>query len=285
MGFLKRQHTSAATPDVELAPPQQASLDALRADGIAVTSFAELIGDDSLWRELSADMSGFVERALRRSPKNLTSPSRKDEFLIRRYRPGKGETADEAEEPRFRADSPWLRLMLGSGVIDLVNAYRGQRTRLVDLDHWYTVPYPEAGGRVASQRWHRDPEDQHVVKIFVYFSDVDDGSGPFQYVPGSAKGGRYGDLWEWGKDDWYPPQDEFERRIPADEQRSYSGPAGTIIVCDTSGFHRGGFAEERPRVLSYHTFVSPGSKQERTFTVVGSPAEAGLTGAALDALR
>jgi hypothetical protein len=40
-----------------------------------------------------------------------------------------------------------------------------------------------------------------------------------------------------------------------------------MIVCDTSGFHRGGFARTLPRIMSYHTFVSPQSAQQRKFLV------------------
>jgi hypothetical protein len=36
-----------------------------------------------------------------------------------------------------------------------------------------------------------------------------------------------------------------------------TGPAGTMIFCDTSGFHRGGFAKTTPRVLSIWSYVSP----------------------------
>jgi hypothetical protein len=46
-----------------------------------------------------------------------------------------------------------------------------------------------------------------------------------------------------------------------------TGPAGTVIFCDTSGFHCGGSARTKPRVLSYHTYVSPASKKPARFRV------------------
>jgi hypothetical protein len=259
----------------DLSPAGERVLETLRADGIAITSFADLIGDEALWSELASDMEGFVERARARVP-DLSRPTSKEDFLIRRYR--------DVEQPRIDSRSPWLRYPLETAILDVVDAYRGQGTRLVDIDHWYTVPYPQANERVASQRWHRDPEDQHVVKVFLYLSDVDEGAGPFQYVPGSAQGGRYGDLWSWGEHDWYPPQDAFEAAIPEADRRTYTGPAGTIVMCDTSGFHRGGFAQSSPRVLAYHTFVSSGAPQKRTFEVAGSPRKTGLSEAAARAL-
>jgi ectoine hydroxylase-related dioxygenase (phytanoyl-CoA dioxygenase family) len=65
-------------------------------------------------------------------------------------------------------------------------------------------------------RWHRDYNDQHLVKVFVYLVDVDEGTGPFEYVPGSARGGRYADIWPWQPaGDTYPAAEEFEQRVPA----------------------------------------------------------------------
>jgi hypothetical protein len=268
-GGAAGDRTSGAEPYVqpELTDAQRRVLDDLRAQGIAIVSFDELVADDGLWSELRADMDAFVERAVQRVPANLSRPEHKEQFLIRRYRPPKQGTA--MEEARLATDSPWIRLAVGDALLDVVNSYRALRTKLVDYDHWYTVPFPEEYERVKSQQWHRDPEDEHVVKVFVYFSDVDEGSGPFEYVPGSVRGGPYGDLFPWGKgDSWYPPAEEFERKVPESDRLLVTAPAGTIVVCDTSGFHRGGYARSNPRILSTHTYVSPTSTWGRRFEVV-----------------
>ena len=61
----------------------------------------------------------------------------------------------------------------------------------------------------------RDYNDERLVKVFVYLHDVDDTTGPLEYVPGSTLGGQYSTEWPWKLvgNDLYPPQDEFERRI------------------------------------------------------------------------
>ena len=65
---------------------------------------------------------------------------------------------------------------------------------------------------------------------------VDEEAGPFEYIVSSAAGGRYGDLWPWGKGSpRYPPTDELERAIPSAERISATGPTGTLVVCDTRG--------------------------------------------------
>jgi ectoine hydroxylase-related dioxygenase (phytanoyl-CoA dioxygenase family) len=139
---------------------------------------------------------------------------------------------------------------------------------------WYSVPQPEEADRVASQRWHRDFNDKHLLKAFVYLVDVDESTGPFEYVPGSAPGGPYADAWPWRPlGDNYPPEDALEQRIPAEAVRVFTGPKGTLLFCNTAGFHRGGFATARPRVLATVTYSSPASLAsltERSFAFTGS---------------
>ncbi len=116
---------------------------------------------------------------------------------------------------------------------------------------WYSVPQPEEATRKASQRWHRDFNDKHLLKAFLYLVDVDEGTGPFEYIPGSAPGGRYAHEWPWRPlGESYPPDGAVEERIPAEAIKTFTGPKGTLLFCNTSGFHRGGFATAqaaRPR--------------------------------------
>jgi hypothetical protein len=118
-------------------------------------------------------------------------------------------------------------------------------------------------------RWHRDYNDQHLVKVFVYLSDVDEGTGPFEYVPGSAGDGPYAGDWRWEPlSELYPSQAEFEQRIPESAVRTLTGPKGSMIFCNTSGFHRGGYVTEKLRELWVFHYVSPAglrSLVERNF--------------------
>jgi hypothetical protein len=78
---------------------------------------------------------------------------------------------------------------------------------------------PTAPDRVGdSQRWHRDPEDDHIVKMFIYFSDVDEEAGPFEYVRDSAAGGKYGDVFPWGQGHRYPSAAELEEAVDPDDR-------------------------------------------------------------------
>ena len=46
-----------------------------------------------------------------------------------------------------------------------------------------------------------------------------------------------------------------------------TGPAGTMIFADTSGFHRGGWTRAKPRILSYSSYVSTKFRLEPRFEV------------------
>jgi hypothetical protein len=259
--------TVAQAADGFSQPPlndvQRAAVDALQADGIAIVPFVHLLGEQ-LWRDACADIDPFIRETERATRHVGERPAGKEEVIVRRF----FDKAGEKEKPSFSIDGPWLEIAASEALLDIINSYRERQTRLFYLDNWFTVPYPGAGDRVASQRWHRDPEDEHIVKVFVYFSEVDEEAGPFEYVRGSTAGGRYGDLWAWSDGHRYPPSDELEAAVAPEDRFLVTGPAGTIIVCDTGGFHRGGFARTKPRILSIATYLRPDRKEgKRRFTV------------------
>jgi hypothetical protein len=248
----------------ELDDVQRAAVEALRADGIAVTDARSLLGDE-LWEEALADAQPFI-RETEEATRNVgPRPTDKDELIIRRFLTRVGMKVDgkKPEKPRFSIGAPWLRIAAAEPLVDVVNSYRGQLTRLYEVDEWFTVPYPSASERIASQEWHRDPEDAHVVKVFVYFTDVDEEAGPFEYVRGSAAGGRYDHLWPWAEGHRYVAEDDLESAVLPDDRLTVTGPAGTMFVVDTGGFHRGGFARTKPRALSTSTYLPPDARKRR----------------------
>ena len=258
----------------EFTPVQQRVFGELRSTGISIVPFAELVDDDDLWSQLKVDMDEFIAGA-EHELEHGGGAKRKKDFLIRKYPRGKKKLP--IEPAILASDGAWLRYAAGDALLGIVNAYRGAQVKLVDFDQWYTVPVGDDAERVASQEWHRDPEDQHVVKVFLYFSEVDGDAGPFEYVQHSAEGFEYGSLWPWGESERYPPTEELEAAIPASERVRATGPVGTLVICDTSGFHRGGYARTKPRILSTHTYVNKKITAERPerrkFTVDWSDGE------------
>jgi Phytanoyl-CoA dioxygenase (PhyH) len=177
--------------------------------------------------------------------------------LIRKY----------PEIAALTSDSPWLDLGLDDRILDVVNSYLGLWSKLYYFDLWYTLPVKANQRAAASQMWHRDPEDRKLVKVFLYFSEVDGDSGPLQYVPGSRRsGGPYSHLWRKYYQA-YPPEGEFELEIPRSEWITGLASPGTFILVDTTGFHRGGFATKHPRLTATWTFVTPASYLVRRLRV------------------
>ncbi len=254
---------------------QQAIVDRLRRDGYATLPLAKLVSDQAVLSELQADAARFVEEteaALAREAEGAESELRRrpgKEFVVRKYAYG----------VQLGLDDPWLRLGTNRRLLDVANAYLGMWSKLEYVDVWYTPPVDE-GERRSSQRWHRDFNDRHLLKAFVYLVDVDEEAGPFEYVPRSAPGGELDSLWPWRPlGDNYPPEDELAARIDG-RAVTFTAPRWTIIFCNTCGFHRGGFATGKPRALATFTWDSPASLKalsERNYRVElgnGTPLDA-----------
>jgi hypothetical protein len=57
--------------------------------------------------------------------------------------------------------------------------------------------------------------------------------------------------------------EELEPAVAAEDRVAVTGPAGTMILAVTGGFHRGGFARTRARVLSTSTYLAPDIRKRR----------------------
>jgi hypothetical protein len=126
--------------------------------------------------------------------------------------------------------------------------------RLAALDLWYNVATD--GPDVFSQRWHRDPEDRALIKTFLYIRDVDETNGPFCYIPGTHNVGPFGQ--KIGRLN-YPKDGVIERKFPLEKRRICIGKAGTLIFCNTTGFHKGGHPTAGARFLLNSVYTTNSS--------------------------
>jgi phytanoyl-CoA dioxygenase PhyH len=250
----------------ELDDVQRRILAEVEANGFATASFGDLFPDESDWRDLETMRDRFVsetEADLAQGGEHVRVRAGK-EFVVRLHSYG----------AQLGLDDPWFRAAASRRLLDIANSYLEMWSKLEYVDVWYSVPQPAGAERISSQRWHRDYNDKHLLKVFLYLVDVDDAMGPFQYVPGSQPGGPYADAWPWeplGKN--YPTEEELEALIPSSSIRAFTAPKGTLIFCNTAGFHRGGFSTTNPRVLATATYSSPASLAsltERSYDVDGS---------------
>ena len=203
----------------------------LKRDGIAVISLDQLFPGRPIFKGLKSYTDELVARAATRTTK---------EFL--RY-------LWEAD-PVLNLNDPFVKLALERKILDIVNSYLDMCAKFYYLTLNVTVPVIAGSSAVQSQRWHRDPEDKRMCKVFLYLTDVDSASGPFTYVKGSQMGGRWRHIFgQKPPAGFYPPPGAVEKIVPPDAMMASIAPAGTLIFCDTSGLHFGGYATQKERIM------------------------------------
>jgi hypothetical protein len=264
-------HRSFSRTPPSLNILQQRLLAELNEKGVALCRFHELLDDSdnsNLWTRLLKQIEAFTssEHIQASIAKLQVAFSEKQDanavahYILSYY--------DQSTKPLIHSGTPLLDLALNPRILDVVNSYLGMWSRLIYFDMWHTLPL-NTDTRILSQRWHRDPEDRKKIRIFLYFSEVDEQAGAMEYFAGSQLGGKYQDLFPW-RDPLrypYPPEQELERQIPPAQRITLSGPPGTLIFCDTAGFHRGGIAKTKPRIVATAAFVTPASLHHRRYEV------------------
>jgi hypothetical protein len=251
----------------ELDPEQAKVMDGLEVKGYSIVPMTELFPevDQDDWSKLRAEGDAFVERVETERAERLAKEAEKAKKGKKPKGLGKGDYIMRLlgkDVPPLGDDNTWLRIGISDRVLDVVNSYFGMWSKLTYVDLWYTPPAQPGVTRVSSQRWHRDYNDERLVKIFIYLTDIDENTGPLEYVSGSTLDGEYGKAWPWRpvSNDLYPPEDEFEERIPKSAMLPLTGTEGSMAFCNTSGFHRGGYVTgSKPRVMAVYNYSSPAS--------------------------
>ena len=244
-----RERFASSPPRLDDA--QRGILAEVQQQGFAVRSFDQLFSSGE-WQGIAEQRDRFVsatEADLAAGGEHVRVRPGK-EFVVRLQSYG----------VELGPDDPWFRTVSSRRLLDLANTYVGMWSKLEYVDVWYSVPQPQAGERISSQRWHRDYNDKHLLKVFLYLVDVDENMGPFQYVAGSQPGGPYAEAWGWQPlGQQLPDRGGARGPHPPRRGRTFTGPAGTLLFCNTAGFHRGGFSTTKPRVLATATYSSPAS--------------------------
>lgn len=242
---------------------QKRTLRDLQERGIAFVPIGELVGGDTFDRLSKSAEAWLASDAVKAQEKAypLMEPAKRwKEYLIRYY----------PHQPEVEPTCEWLRFGVNARVLDVVNSYLGLLSKLIYVDVWHTQPLRDVPDFSGSQRWHRDPEDSRLVKVFLFLSDVGEDSGPMHYVPYSRAGERFGHLWpQRAQVTSLPPPEEFDRTIPRSSWAICAQPRGTLVFVDTTGFHMGGRLTSGRRIMGTWTYVSPASLWPRTFSVKG----------------
>ncbi len=222
----------------------------LNRDGLSIIHLEDIFPNQKILPELQSFVEKeFVHASLGRNKKFLT-------FLWDNF-------------PVFSLSNPLIKLALRPEIIEIVNAYMDLYSRFAFFSVNRTVVAASADAQ-GSQRWHRDPAlgDERMVKVFLYLNDVlDTGTGPFMYIKGSQRTGKWGKVFPARQPDGlYPPEGAVEKSELAAGITPCLGRAGTLVFCDTTGLHKGGFSMTKERIMSTFYYVSPGSLQKPNFS-------------------
>ncbi len=230
----------------------------LRRDGIAVTTADALFGDAAPLAALRGAVAAVAD-------------ARAVDIAAARARALGDDTIGEktfmleylGRNPVLDPASAFARFALQRAILEVANGYLGMFSRLRYYNVWHTFA-ADAKPR-ESQLWHRDREDMLIVKVFVYLNDVDAGAGPFTYARGTHRfGPTQGEPafeLEGGKVK-RTTDEQMNALAPYTQWRLGTGAAGTIIFADTNGYHKGGHARERDRLLYTCMFTSQASESQ-----------------------
>jgi hypothetical protein len=139
-----------------------------------------------------------------------------------------------------------LKIANDPAVLEIVGAALGAKPTISVMSAWWSLPHGDAPGEQA-QLWHRDVDDWRFLKLFVYLTDVDEDAGPHVYLPASHSRNtlmrirRYEDS-------------ELETAFPDLKPHRFTGPAGTMFLENTFGFHRGYPPRTSPRLIFQVTY-------------------------------
>lgn len=240
-----------------LAPREEDLVRDLAASGIAIAHVSELFPPE-VFAALESHASARLARPAVRSrlehrdgESPLIQSKRKHSFLVDLW---KGEHRLDPEHP-FHAFS------LSKPVLGVVSAYLGVLPKFREFFLQATVPIPSGTTAYSSQRWHADPDDRKLVKVFLYLNDVDETTGPFTYIRFSHGRGKWRGVFPYApkRHTRHPDSAFIDGHIPPEDRIVATGPAGTIIFCDTSGIHRGGYATSQPRVMYTSVYTTRAS--------------------------
>lgn len=238
-----------------LFEPAAQVLTDLNRDGVAITSVQTLLGQSSCYDELCAGINCLQSHlseqiAMARAG---SSAAGKKTFNLEYL----------GNKPVLDPDGIYARFALQDGILQVANAYLGMYTRLRYFNVWHTFPTQSQARE--SQLWHRDREDRYILKMFLYLSDVSEGAGPLTYAAGSHLKGKMRREPAYFLEADGVKRSNDEQMAEAASPETWikaTGAQGTIVFADTHGYHKGGLARERDRLMYLCMFTSPASESQ-----------------------
>lgn len=189
-------------------------------------------------------------------------------------------------EPEFDSESVFANLGLSDSMLAIANSYLRMTAQLRYFNVWYTTA--STGTSRESQLWHFDREDNYILKAFLYLDDVDEGTGPFTYAPATHRSGRHRSVqpeFIMEGNVKRTTDEQMTKVYPREKWKVGTGSKGTIVFADTRGYHKGGEARSKDRLMFTCMYTSPASESKDLLQFPSGFNAAGLSDEQKRALR
>ena len=127
-------------------------------------------------------------------------------------------------------------------IVENITQYFGFKPMIRHISVWLDCPTSDENS-IETQIFHRDPEDIKLVKTYLYLKDVNELSGPFCFVEKSHL-----DPWHSLSKHFHNDKD-IKKLYPNSNYINCTGTAGSFVIADVNGFHRGIKPKDDYRVL------------------------------------
>ncbi len=206
-------------------------IEGLEENGIFITSLEELkiSNTDKLLSSYNKLYPGLI----------LALPTRNNQYYIYNY---------ESKTSKYTNIYLWG---LEARLLDIVEKYLG----LPAAYHGIYLRKDLANNIVRKSRlWHIDKEDRKMLKIIIYFNDVDCNNGAFQYIL-QKNTEQINQLINYNHE--YIKDEKMRKLIPESQWISCEGKAGTAIFVDTASvFHRGQLPKKSDRLALFFDYTT-----------------------------
>lgn len=263
-------HNFRPTVEHRLAPApltdhQRELVAAVERTGFASSDAGLVLGENGLWQRARDE----VDRLEHEQESSL--------------RAARAALADDREKPYLYLPLGELPVLdrgsvfaeVADRLAPLADAYFGMRTQVRAYAVWHNLASAQAAAD--SQLWHRDREDLLILKAFLYLDDVDRGGGPFWYAPGTHRQGRIDGAAAASSQRGVlrSTDDQMAQVLERSAWIEATGPAGTLVLADTRGYHKGGHTVTSDRLLLTILFTSQDSGVREWFDRSQHPPPAG----------
>jgi hypothetical protein len=132
--------------------------------------------------------------------------------------------------------------------INIAKNYLKTEPVLAAVNMWWSTNYLKKASSEDAQQYHFDLERLKWLKFFIYLTDVNEENGPHVYVAGTHK--AFSKPYKFLKKGYARiPDEEVEAYYGIEKIKTITGKIGTVIIGDTSCFHKGTLPSGKPRLI------------------------------------